>query len=712
MLLLAPVMFCAEWQASPLWDRWPPREVLVEALVAGVERALASQDPDTGRFGTDPWICTDQNVIFPLAAAWAIPDPKNPWYHDERLLVAIGKGGEALVEAQDDKGMWIFRKKDNSTWGQVHMPWTYSRWIRAHQLVREALPPETRRKWEQGLLLGFTGIRGYVDGAVHNIPTHHAMSLYIAGECFGNQEWKSAARAFMARVVDAQDPAGFWSEHHGPVVGYNEVYVDALGIYYHFSRDPIVLAALRRAAQFHASILWPDGSSTAAIDERQIYHPGRDLGNVGFSHTPEGRGFLLSQLSAHVEAGRLPDADWAAAMLLYGGEGEGVLPPALGDVGRTIIGNNQAIMERHKPWQWCMSAYACKPIANRWIQDRQNLLDVYHDDLGLVIGGGNTKLQPYWSTFTVGDPSLLSHKPGDEAPEFTPQIDLLWTPDSAHIDLSGEFPSLLTSYGNAECRVIAVATADGALELHYVAPPGRQVEAHVPLLRRSPKVKTGSGEVYWLTDDKPLVVTGGDLGGFLIYRGLRVDVPATATIRWPARQHDPYTKDGRSPLNAAKLVVCLPFPNGVSEQTVKLRRDIPPPVPGYAFDARELSFRSDTATRIKRLDDLGSLFLGAERAGESITFTIPQVEPGRYELLGEFVLADSYGIVRVLVDGEPVGLPFDAYAPEVDVEGERVSFGAVELAAGRHEVCLEVVGKRDEASYCFISVKRWLLVPR
>ncbi len=61
----------------------------------------------------------------PLAAAWSIKDPANPYYHDKKLLAAIGKGGEALVDAQDKDGMWLFRKKDNSTWGQIYMPWTY-----------------------------------------------------------------------------------------------------------------------------------------------------------------------------------------------------------------------------------------------------------------------------------------------------------------------------------------------------------------------------------------------------------------------------------------------------------------------------------------------------------------------------------------------------------------------------------------------------------
>ncbi|MBT3292457.1 MAG: hypothetical protein HN380_34455, partial [Victivallales bacterium] len=131
---------------------------------------------------------------------------------------------------------------------------------------------------------------------MHNIPTHHAMGLFIAGQCLGEQEWQDKARTFMAKAVRKQDVAGFWSENSGPVVGYNFVYVDALGVYYHFSRDPVVLEALKRAARFHALAIWPDSTCVSTIDERQVYHSRIPVGNVGFTWTPEGRGFMRKQL--------------------------------------------------------------------------------------------------------------------------------------------------------------------------------------------------------------------------------------------------------------------------------------------------------------------------------------------------------------------------------------------------------------------------------
>lgn len=692
--------------AEPLAD-WPPRDYLVKSLVASVEPILKTQDPATGRFGTQPWICSDQNVILPLAAAWSLQDPANPWYHQAELLTAIARGGEALVDDQDPKGMWTFRKKDNSTWGQIHMPWTYSRWIRSYLLVREALPVEARQKWERGLLLGFQGIRRYADGGVHNIPTHHAMALYLAGTAFNSDEWKAAATKFLARVVEKQDPGGFWSENFGPVVGYNEVYVEALGIYYSFSKDPVVLEALRRSAQFHSAILWPDGSSVPCIDERQIYHAGIEVGNVGFSWTPEGRGFLRQQFGLYMATHPSTGGEYAANMLLCGGSGESVLPPAAGDTGLAFVGDHGACVVRRKPWQWALSAYACPVPDSRWIQDRHNLVDVYHDGLGLVIGGGNTKLQPYWSTFTVGDPALLSHKAGDESPDFTPEIGLKWTPGQARLEGQDLDQKLVTAFGDLTCTVAPQAQPDGTLKLSYEAPADRGVEAHVPLLKRGQRLQLADGTVVKLGDQ--LSLTAAQVGDYFIYDGLKVTMPAGTRLLWPAFQHDPYKKDGSSGAQAAKLVLAMPFSGGISRRELTLAMVPRPPLAGQVLEARDLKFAVSGDGYTKRLDDLGSQLLGTRQPGAALSFTLPGLQAGTYELLGEFVLASMYGTVEVSVDGRPLGKPFDAYWPGVDAEGELVSFGKVTLAAGDHEVKLTVLGKNDKSTGYLVSVKRWVL---
>lgn len=565
LLILGTLFVLAMTIAEGEWDSWPPRDYFLQRLVAGIPEIMDSFHPKTGRFGTEPWICNDQNVLFPLAAAWSSNDGDNPYYHDDEILNAIARGGEALVEAQDENGAWVFRKKDGSTWGQVMQPWTYSRWIRAYYLAGDALPEKSREIWEEGFMRGYSTLRKESDNPhVHNMAGHNQMGLYIAGICFDNDDWKQAATGYLRRLADAQQMPGYWSEHYGPVVSYNRTYIDLLGVYYSFSHDDEILCALERAADFHRKILFPDGSYTAAIDERNPYRDSVEIGNVGFSWTPHGRGYLLKQLKRHLQTDAPePDADYAAHMLLHSGEGEIEPLPDAPDSDTRYIQTVSAVIKRHRPWQWVFSGYACEPALRRWVQDRQNLVDIYHDDLGLVAGGGNTKLQPFWSTFTVGDTSLLKHWEGDTDPDFNPDIELQWTPKVAIIKdyqrrtkLSMKYGDTAGQTGHGNYTVIAEANVDGTLSLIYRAPAGEGAEAHLPLLQRGDTIETADGRQVKLDNTEIRIE---DLGGSFIYEGLMVEVPKGAYIMWPAIPHDPYKKDGSAGLDRARPVICMPF---------------------------------------------------------------------------------------------------------------------------------------------------------
>ena len=545
---------------------WPPRRYLLERLVAGIPEILAGFHPETGCFGTEPWICNDQNVVFPLAVAWSTEDDDNPYYHDEQILHTIAKGGEVLTREQDEDGAWLFLKKDYSTWGQVMQPWTYSRWIRAFSLVGDALPAASRAVWEEGLLRGYTTLRATSDDPRYhgNMWGHNQMGLYIAGICFDNEDWKQAAARALHKVADAQEMGGYWSEHFGPVISYNRVYVELLGIYYAYSRDEEVLTVLERAADFHSDVLLPDGTNIPSVDERNPYNELISLGNAGFSWTPKGRSYLLRQLQRHLAAGQPePDADYAAAMLLHSGEGTEAPLETAPDQATVCLQTTSAIIKRCKPWQWTFTGFASEPPISRWVQDRQNLVDIYHDDLGLVAGSGHTKLQPLWSTFTVGDTSLIQHREGDTDPDFNPEIALQWTPDVVVLNDYEKATKMRMKYGDTGLQlghgrfaVYAEAKDDDTLELVFTAPAGEQAEAHLPLLKRGDSIHTANGTEVQLGDAP---VRLDDFGGWLTYAGLRIELPAGAYLVWPVLPHDPYVKDGKADPDKARPVLCMPF---------------------------------------------------------------------------------------------------------------------------------------------------------
>ena len=569
ILLATPVCGHTEIAESSLWSFKPG---FLGELVQAVPKILHHQDPATGRFGSGVWIPSDQNVIYPLAGAWALKDSSNPYYHDPKLLEAIMQGGDLLAQAQDKDGRWVFRKKDNSTWGLHFNPWVYSRWVRAYSLVGSAMPAERRSRWQKALELGYSGIEKHELSRVHNIPSHHAMGLYVAGKALDHPEWCAKASTFLVRVAGAQDSNGFWSEHLGPVVVYNFVYVDALGTYYALSQDRKVLPALERAARFHANFIYPDGSNIETIDERNPYSKRCSLPGVGFTFCPEGRGYLRLQWSRLKKQQLADDPDTLASLLLYGEEGPVVAsPPSLSRDSVFVTGDGKASVVRKDSWCACLSAYSCPVYPSRWIEDRQNLVSLFHEKTGLILGGGNTKLQPLWSTFTVGDPGRLKHRPGDENPDFSQPAGLLHLPSKAVLESNGQ--QLMLEYGGTACRVALDLSKPDLAQLTLVANSPTQaapVAAHLTFLPVMGKIwRTASGKTGQL-GAKPFALTAEQAGAWFEHNGWRVTLPAKSEVNWPVLPHNPYRKDGRAEPQEGRILLALPFSGQVTTQDIVL----------------------------------------------------------------------------------------------------------------------------------------------
>ena len=467
-LLLAPIA---------LGEDWHFKQELLPVLAEKVPDILKSQDPSTGRFGTGVFIVTDQNAIYPLAVAWATQGNGNAFYHSDKLLAAIIKAGAALIAAQKPHGMFVFRKKDGSEWGDIYMPWTYSRWIRAFSLIRDAMPDDARRMDYKRLTLGYAGIlKTELVKPVQNIPAHDAMGLYLAGKTFDHPEWCDAAKSYMKKVVDAQYPDGFWTEHVGPVINYGFVYVDAVGTYYAMSHDPGILPALKRAAEFHSAFVYPDGRPVEVVDERNPYSEELVAPNVGFTFSTVGRSWAKARIEDRLKKGNL-GADLIASYIAYGEEGP--VEPIEKSAQQTFVTKDgNAATFRNAPWFACLTSYHANVDNVRWIQDRQNFFSLYRDGSHVIIGGGNTKLQPLWSTFTVGDVTLLKHTPGDESPNFLPPPGILHTPTDASLDAAHGRIEL--TYGDVKCAATVDISNPAQAKITYaLLTPRPRSKGHV-----------------------------------------------------------------------------------------------------------------------------------------------------------------------------------------------------------------------------------------
>jgi len=605
--LLGPLLTRAAEEPAPTGvDRAAFRAHLLRALEAKLGPILATARP-SGQFGTEPWIVRDQDAILTLALLYKCEG--GPHHRDPQLLEGIAAGGRYLRARQDAKGMWPFDKKDGSNWGPIYMPWTYLRWIVTFQLMAKDLAPADRALWAEGLELGYGGIAatelssrsniypgpltghpplkpGEVIPWIHNIPCHHAAGLFIAGRHFGRPEWQQQARDYIRLVVAAQSEHGWWTEHSGPVVLYNRVYLEALGIYYALSGDAGVLPALERGNRFHLNYLYPNGAMIETVDERNPYEPVRlERGphgearylpphvaiHPGMYCTDAGRALLAHQFPLVLQ--RDPaELDAAEFLYLFLPADAAAFAFKSAPERRFRMGAD-ALIAREDPWLVSLSGYCCPRTPNRFIQDRQNLLSIYHRDAGLILGGGNTKLQPLWSTLTVGDTGLLTPVGAKRDTNLAPDVPLAYTPE--HCAIAEPAPNrwtLRVQAAGAEAEVACELVGPNELRLGArllsAAPDGRPAAVHFTFLPYPESPVAFSDHT-----QADLAGTSWEKTGVTEVRHhvWALALPATARVAGPVLPHNPYTSDGHAEPKEGRLVVTLPLDRAGSAHVLTLK---------------------------------------------------------------------------------------------------------------------------------------------
>lgn len=228
----------------------------------------------------------------------------------------------------------------------------------------------------------------------------------------------------------------------------------------------------------------------------------------------------------------------------------------------TFSMDDRAAVFRRKGWVCVLSAYTASRTPNRFIQGRQNFLSLYHQKTGLLLGGGSTKIQPLWSTVTVGKPDALSP---DSA---TPDSDLAPTVSETGLHYVPERVSLQSlEDDNWELRIhtggalVSLQVQDFSehavhlrVELLETAIEGRPVAVHLPLL---PYFKD-SVFLSESEEQKFSQETWTRKGiTCLQHHGFELSSPELFSVTWPARADNPYTADGKSELGEARLVVRL-----------------------------------------------------------------------------------------------------------------------------------------------------------
>jgi hypothetical protein len=99
------------------------------------------------------------------------------------------------------------------------------------------------------------------------------------------------------------------------------------------------------------------------------------------------------------------------------------------------------------------------------------------------------------------------------------------------------------------------------------------------------------------------------------------------------------------------------------------------------------------------------------KPGNKLSLAVPVSKTGRYQLKMQMTKARDYGIVQLYLDGEKLGNPVDLYDASVVPTGA-LDMGAHQLAAGEHNLTLEITGANPKAvQACMAGVDYVLLSP-
>ncbi|MBT3271884.1 MAG: hypothetical protein HN368_01920 [Spirochaetales bacterium] len=543
------------------------RSTFLRFLVDDVAQNLERFDSSTGRFKTgDGWAVTNQDLIYPLALLFKTADPDNIYYDDSKILEFALRGGDALRNFQNPDGTVEFIKVDGSTWGDIYMPWSMYHWLEAFVLLEDKLDAERKARWVDGLTLAYDGICAELESApVHNIPVWNAMAIYRAGRIFGRDDWIERGVSFVAASVEAQEVQGYWKEHEGPTPSYNLVYVHALGLYHFFSGDDSVLPCLERATEFHIRYTYPDGRCVETIDGRVKYLKSVSMmGLASLSLFPKGRRYarlLTENMDLKMRNRREPQEKNIIA--------SGSIKTAIAEYGLNarlasafqhfrsgpeedislvsdefhIHDKGIAILRYSDGWYSCVSGFVTPPVAERWGLDRQNYFSLWQNNRGLIVGGGNSKDQPEWSTFSIDNGSSV-----------------LYIPDGAELRSTDTSDKVLLNYGPYRCTLEVSAPKDGRIEVRMTGPSEAATSsaaaiARLPLrLQPGDIVETERGDNFQIDEDS-LKLNRTNSGSWIKIPGAKIRLPESAEFNWPVLPFNPYTADGKAPIQYAVAIL-------------------------------------------------------------------------------------------------------------------------------------------------------------
>lgn len=526
----------------------------MEAGAAEVEQRLdAEPSADLAALETRPgWKHFPYAILAP-AVLYAKRHRDNPHYHDAKMLALAIRIGD-LLASEDEKG--TYEPRLDSDWD------TYM-WLEAYRLLERNLGEARQKRWQARILRNVALVQHdaaqrvdfpwYNSPYIGTSPNHYAQYaslLMLGGRVFARQDWQQLGTRILHRFAAVeQAPDGYWGEHSrsGPTTGYDHLTMTQVALYYEYTKDPAALAALRRSTDFHENFTYLDGTPVEVINDRNRYWDVDTWGQFGFSNFPDGRRYA-EFLTSFLRPDNL-HIDWLGRLsqdALYYHEGP-TRPIPQDQPTYSYRMKIPAGIRKDGPWVVCLSGIVDTPaVNNQYYLDRQSSVSVFHQKLGLIISGANSKRQPELATFSEKLDGQVYAMPLSSRLEMSGQQDrlsLAFNTFFSDLDVPRPSPSEVTLRFMITGK--GTPAEEARLTLQLCLKPGEELE-------------TGAGQKIELSE-KQVELGPEALGGSIRHHGWTLKFDPTARLVWPRHPYNPYQAASETGLEHAVATLTVPL---------------------------------------------------------------------------------------------------------------------------------------------------------
>jgi hypothetical protein len=199
------------------------------------------------------------------------------------------------------------------------------------------------------------------------------------------------------------------------------------------------------------------------------------------------------------------------------------------------------------PWQVCLSGIInTQAINSQFYLDRQGHVSVFHQKLGLIVTGANSKRQPELATFSEKLPGQTVHMP-----------------ISTRLQMSDERDRLSLAYNTFFSDLYVPTPAENELSLRFVIAgcgrPADDPQLTLQLcLKPGEMLETGAGRKITIGPER-IELQPADLGAWIRHRGWKLTLDPTAKLVWPIYPHNPYSNAPETDIQYAVGALSVPL---------------------------------------------------------------------------------------------------------------------------------------------------------